>query len=169
MNAPRDKHRIFISYRRDDTESSAHRLSVSLAAHFGPGCVLVDYPELLPGADFVQVIRDTFASVDVLIALIGNRWATIADSTGTRRLDKPSDFVRVEISSALADGIRVLPVLVGGTEPPKPTELPDDLRTLAEHEPVEINDSNWEAQLARIAELIENETPRPRAAWKTPR
>ena len=37
---------------------------------------------------------------------------TIADQRGNRRIDDPRDFIRLEIETAIAHGVRIIPVLV---------------------------------------------------------
>ena len=49
---------------------------------------------------------------DVLVALIGKRWANVKKGAKSR-LDNSNDFVRLEISTTLPQNIRVIPVLVG--------------------------------------------------------
>ena len=67
------------------------------------------------GVDFVERIEQAIADCDLVLALIGDEWLTVADNTGKRRLDNPSDFVRIEISAALTrEDVRVIPVLVEG-------------------------------------------------------
>jgi hypothetical protein len=44
---------------------------------------------------------------------------------GTRRLDDPDDFVRLELEAALARGIRVIPVLVDRAPLPRSDSLPE--------------------------------------------
>ena len=39
------------------------------------------------GDDFVEVVTRAVGSCDVLLALIGDRWLTITDEHGRRRLD----------------------------------------------------------------------------------
>ena len=65
----------------------------------------VDSIEL--GDDFVEVITRAVGSCDVLLALIGDQWVTIADERRRRRLDDPNDFVRLEIEAALSRGVRL--------------------------------------------------------------
>src|SRR5262249_31712999 len=50
---------------------------------------------------------------------------------GQRRLDDPSDFVAIEIRSALARNIPVIPVLVGRAAGPGEDDLPESLKPLA--------------------------------------
>ncbi|MFL6515935.1 MAG: tetratricopeptide repeat protein, partial [Chthoniobacterales bacterium] len=50
---------------------------------------------------------------------------------GSRRIDDPSDFVRLEVEYALRRNIPLIPVLVNSTPMPKPETLPAELRELA--------------------------------------
>lgn len=43
---------------------------------------------------------------------------------GKRRIDDVNDYVRLEIEAALSRNVRVVPVLIHGTRPPAPSELP---------------------------------------------
>ena len=96
----------------------AGRLYDRLAAHFGADHVFMDVQGIEPGVDFVDAIERALGSCEIMIVLIGKDWLT-ADSAGRRRLDDPNDFVRVETATALARGIRVVPVLVEGAEMPR--------------------------------------------------
>ena len=115
--------RIFISYRREETAYPAAWLFDRLEARFGEEQIFKDVDSIEPGEDFVERITTAVASCDVLLALIGEEWLTIANEGG-RRLDDPKDFVRVEIEAALARDVRVVPVLVDDAVMPKADELP---------------------------------------------
>src|SRR3954454_3717472 len=104
---------IFISYRRTDAAGHAGRLYDRLVDRFGQASVFKDLDSMEPGADFVEVIQETVARCDALIAVIGRDW-TAAEQGGSRRLDDPEDWVRLEIANALTRKIRVVPVLVAG-------------------------------------------------------
>jgi hypothetical protein len=101
------------------------------------------------GDDFVEKIKQSVGSCDVLIAVIGKRWLISSDEEGRRRLDNAEDFVRLEIATALKRGIRVIPVLVDGASAPRSVELPDDLKALARRKALEVShaafnaDSEW--------------------------
>ena len=75
-----------------------------------------DIDSIQLGDDFVEVITRAVGSCDVLLALIGNEWATMTDEHGRRRLDNPDDFVRLEIEAALTRRVLVIPVLGGWGE-----------------------------------------------------
>jgi hypothetical protein len=104
---------IFICYRREDSIAYAGRIYDRLSSQFGAAKVFMDLDTLKPGADFVEVLEQAVASCDVLIAVIGKHWISSADEQGNLRLEKPDDFVRLEIGAALERNIRVVPLLVG--------------------------------------------------------
>jgi len=119
--------RVFISYRREETAYPAGWMYDRLADQYGDGQVFKDVDSIELGDDFVQVINRAVGSCDVLLAVIGGRWLTIADEHGRRRLDDPHDFVRLEIETALTRNVRVIPILIDGARMPRADELPDGL------------------------------------------
>ena len=116
--------RIFISYRREETAYPAGWLFDRLAEHFGAGQIFKDVDSIELGDDFVEMITRAVGSCDVLLALIGDRWLTVIDKQGRRRLDDPNDFVRLEIEAALKRNVRIIPILVEGATMPYADELP---------------------------------------------
>ena len=147
--------KIFISYRRSDTEGYAGRIFDRLGAHFGRQNIFMDVDTIQPGENFVEAIESAVSSCDVLIALIGDEWLTITDEDGKRRLENPHDFVRVEITAALKRGIRVIPVLLAGTEMPKARELPNDLQLMTELNALEIRHGSFDAGIEKLLQAIE--------------
>jgi TIR domain len=91
---------VFISYLRADSDYPAGWLFDRLAEHFGRDRVFKDVDSLQPGDDFAEVITAAVSSCAALVAVIGERWLTITDEHGRRRLDNPEDFVRLEIEAA---------------------------------------------------------------------
>ncbi|HTJ29968.1 MAG TPA: toll/interleukin-1 receptor domain-containing protein [Acidobacteriaceae bacterium] len=153
---------IFISYRRDDTEGEAGRLYDDLARAYGESSVFMDVSGIQPGLDFRKAIDDNVASCGVLLAVIGPTWATITGHDGARRLDNPSDYVRLEIASALKRGIAVIPVLVHEAHMPALELLPDDLKDLRYRNSVELTHARWRSDVdLLIAALKPYVDPRP--------
>src|SRR5229473_1808934 len=111
---------LFISYRRDDSGGHAGRLSDRLIARFGPDRIFMDVQDIQPGQNFLQAIEQTLDRCDCLLAVIGPRWLEIMQA----RQAKGEDFVRHEVSVALARGKTVIPVLVGGAKMPDGDLLP---------------------------------------------
>ncbi len=130
--------RVFISYRRDDSADITGRIFDRLRAHFDKQILFRDVDVIPFGSDFRQVIRKAVEDCQVLLAVIGPTWLSIASKTGTRRLDDPHDFVRLEIETALKRDIPVIPVLVGKAAMPEPIHLPDSLQPLVFRHGLEI-------------------------------
>ncbi len=145
---------IFISYRRDDSEGEAGRLYDDLIRIFGFEAVFMDVSDIHPGKDFRQAIDDNVAKCAVLLAMIGPGWATIQDASGTRRLDQPNDFVRLEIASALRRGIDVIPILVHGARMPSAADLPENLQSLAYRNCVELTHTRWNSDVEVLSRTL---------------
>ena len=94
--------KIFISYRREDSNREAQHFRDKLSAFLPASRILFDVDSIPPGADWRQHIEDSVASCDVLIAVIGKQWLSVKAEDGSRRLDHPNDWVRVEIETALS-------------------------------------------------------------------
>jgi hypothetical protein len=147
--------RISMSYRREDTAYPAGWLYDRLAGHFARGQVFKDIDSIELGDDFVQVITAAVESCDVLLALIGDRWLTVAGQDGRRRLDNPDDFVRLEIEAALARDVRVIPILVEGARMPSADELPASLAKLARRQALELSPSRFDDDSRRLLRVLE--------------
>jgi hypothetical protein len=134
-----------------------------LAAEFGRDQVFRDIDTLQPGEDFVEKINEVVGECDVFIAVIGPHWTRVTGKKGTRRLENPMDFVRLEIAAALKRNTRVIPVLVGDAEMPSAEELPDDLAMLTRRHAVEISDVRFRADvnhlIAKIRPLLRPVAP----------
>jgi len=155
-----DPPRVFINYRRDDAAGHAGRLYDALSARFGPEHVFMDVDAIRPGENFATVLDQSVGSCDVLIALIGRRWSTAVDREGRRRLERPEDYVRLELQTALASGrTRVIPALVQGAEMPASDELPEDMREFAMRQAIELSDVRWRSDVDRLIRELEGAAP----------
>jgi FHA domain/TIR domain len=123
--------RIFISYRRSDTEHIAGRLFDSLSAEYGAHEIFFD-TQTIPGAvAFESRIRDAIGASAVVLALIGKSW------TARKRSNLLSfflgaapdvDFVERELEIAFSLLVPVIPLLIGDAEMPHPNKLSDSTR-----------------------------------------
>jgi len=148
--------RVFINYRRDDAAGHAGRLYDALAARFGADQVFMDVDAIRPGENFAAVLDESVGQCDVLIALIGKRWTSATDREGRRRLERPEDYVRLELQTALAsDRTRVIPALVQGAEMPSSDELPQLMRELAMRQAIELSDVRWRSDVDRLIRSLE--------------
>lgn len=113
----------------------------------------MDVDTVEPGVDFVRVIEEAVGECDVLLALIGKRWANVGGGA-TSRLDDPEDFVRLEISTALARDIRVIPLLVDGMTMPSVETLPISLRPLSRRNAIEISNTRFTFDVERVITTV---------------
>src|SRR6267378_1754055 len=121
---------IAISYRRQDSSPVAGRLYDRLQAEFGKGSVFMDFDSIPYGVDFREHIKQTLQRAKVVVAIIGPEWCG-GKELSNRRIDDPTDFVRLEVASALENGIPIIPVLVNNTPMPEAKNLPPELEGLA--------------------------------------
>jgi hypothetical protein len=120
---------VIISYRREDTGWITGRIFDRLEAHFGKNSVFMDVDAIPEGVDFRQHIKTSLVQCDALIAIIGPKW--IGDrAAGRARIWDENDWVRIEIETALAKAVPIIPVLIDRTHLPTPNELPESLRQL---------------------------------------
>jgi TonB family protein len=145
---------IFISYRRNDSQGEAGRLFDDLAKHFGESSVFMDVAAIEAGRDFRKAIEEGVTKCGVLLVMIGMEWVDAKDERGARRLNDPSDFVRIETASALKRDIPVIPVLVRGAKMPSAEQLPDDLKELAYRNSIELTHARWRSDVQLLIEAL---------------
>jgi len=124
-------HGIFISYRRSDSEAYAGRVYDRLVSQFGKDEVFKDVDSMPMGVDFRKTLNSVIGRCQAVLVVVGPNWTNTRDPTGSRRLDNPDDFVRIELEAALAREIAVVPLLVAGAAMPDPAQLPGNLAAFA--------------------------------------
>ena len=145
--------RIFISYRRSDTEGYAGRLEDALKGYFGEHRVFRDVGGITPGEDFKHKIEESIERAGALIVLIGPNWLASQDG-GKPRLHELGDQVAVEIKAALDRKRVIVPVLVEGASMPHEEDLPDALKELTRRNAVSIRDADWRDDTTRLAKVL---------------
>lgn len=121
--------RVFICYRKKDTERFAELLSAKLALRFHPTKVFRDSDNIKGGDHWLdRLIREVRRS-DALLVIIGPKWLReLQEREGLSTKNK--DYVKLEITTALQNRVRIIPILVDDTLMPDPSELPDELKDL---------------------------------------
>jgi hypothetical protein len=152
--------RVFVSYRREDTAGYAGRLYDALTSRLDVAEVFMDVGDIEPGADFTTAIADAVEGADVMLALIGPRWATVVTPDGHRRIDEPDDYVVGEIAAALERGVRVIPVLIEDTPMPTADSLPERLRGLAQRNAIDLSTVSWRTDLEALLDALHRLTQR---------
>lgn len=141
---------IFISYRRVDSQREVRRIYDRLTAHFVSSEVFVDLDSIPLGKPFQGVLADALQKTAAGLVVVGPQWLSIANPDGSRRLDDPADYVRMEVSRLLAMDIPVIPCLVAGAALPGPEELPAPLRPLVNRQGVSLRPDFFEHDLDRL-------------------
>lgn len=148
--------KIFISYRRIDSNKDAGRIYDRLGLAFGSENVFIDFDKIPTASVFPVKIKEALHSCHVLLAIIGKKWLTVKNKDGQRRLDDPLDFVRMEVATALGrGGCLVVPVLVDNAKMPSANILPMDLRDLVTRNAIEIsNDPRFHSDVNKLIDAI---------------
>jgi hypothetical protein len=142
--------KIFLSYRRDDSAGQTGRLRDILVEELGDDCVFLDVDNIPLGTNFVEKLTQEVSSCAFLLVVIGSQWLSLRDASGKRRVDNPSDAVRIEVVTALQGNISVVPILLDGTEMPPADSLPEDMKALVVHHGIEINHTTFRPDVDRL-------------------
>jgi serine/threonine protein kinase len=146
--------RIFISYRRDDSAGYAGRVHDRLEREFGRDLLFMDVDTVPLAADFSVMLSEAVAKCGILIAVIGANWLHARDESGQRRLDNPSDYVRIEIAAALKRDIPIIPIFLEGARMPQAEHLPEDLSGLAVRNGLDVRHPTFHTDVDKLIEFL---------------
>ena len=141
--------KVFISYRRADCADVATWLYDEFKTEMPDLNVFRDERELDASEDYVEALNTQVSSSDVMIVLIGDRWAP-------SRLQNPKDILRREIQRALRAEVSVMPVLVDGTAMPDGRKLPGDLAKIATLQAVPLRREKRDKDFFQLRLAVEN-------------
>jgi hypothetical protein len=146
--------RLAISYRREDSSVITGRIFDRLVARYGRNSVFRDIDNIPAGADFREHINRVLDRSDVVLAMVGPRWA--GHRGGQNRLRNPADPVRVEVETALRKKVPLIPVLVLRAEMPKVEQLPESLQEFAYRNALRIDDGqDFDVHITRLLHSID--------------
>jgi len=141
--------KIFVSYRRDDSRALAVAgLVAQLRGHLGEDRVFIDN-DLPPGERYPDELRAELDASDVVVAVIHHRWATDFAA------DRPTDWVRYELSTALRQGKAVFPVLLQGAPQPRRGDVPADVAEVTSLQSTPLRSASYEEDIATLAAAID--------------
>jgi hypothetical protein len=154
--------KVFINYRREDTEAYARLLYDRLSKALGRDAVYLDVANPTPGVRYLEHIKSTAATSWVFLALIGPHWLSSMTRRSQARFEQPAtDLVKLEIELALSrgSGLKVVPILLGGAVMPNGESLPRSLRPLPSLQAIELRhahfDEDFEVLVGAVAEVSE--------------
>ncbi len=142
---------VFLSYRRSDTGGEAGRLADTFQQKLGKGFTFGDVSGIPLGEEFQSILERELAAAKVVLVLIGPEWLTEL----RRRLGQSDvDYVRLEISAALAIRKRIIPILLIGAALPIARDLPEDIGALAKYQAMTLRDESWSQDVDRLIDSI---------------
>lgn len=137
-----------------DSAWAAGRLYDELARQLGSKRVFIDVDSVEPGSDYVAAIRSAISRSDIILVLIGRRWLDATGDNGRRRLDQPTDPIRLEIEAALSLGKRVIPALIDGADMPTAGQLPESISELSRRNGIRLEHEVFADRVRGIVKLI---------------
>lgn len=146
--------KIFINYRRGDAPTSTERIYERLSREVGSASLFRDIHDIPVGADFARVLEAAIEESRVMLSVIGPNWLGHRALFGRRRISDRDDFVRFEIATALRQRLHVIPLLVDGAQMPSEGELPNEIRELSKRNALVVNQTAFDADLAKLASTL---------------
>ncbi len=149
---------IFINYRREDTSPEAKLISDALSEILSEESIFMDTETINVGDQWPDRIRSALINSQTIIVLIGPDWLRVGmDEWGQRRIDKESDWVRQEISTALSDEQKtVIPVLVRDATMPPAEVLPDCIAAITKKHLISIRRDYWDHDIELLKKNLNN-------------
>lgn len=146
--------KIFISYRRVDSEGWVRSIDERLVAEFGRENVFRDTASISAGTDFVEVLHERLAECRVMLVVIGPMWTVVRSNNETVRLLDEGDLVRQEIELAIKLGVWLIPVLVSNAPMPPEEKLPEPIQALARRQAHELLPRHFDADMNELVSVI---------------
>lgn len=154
-NLHKRTNQIFICYRREDSSWVAGRIYDRLVQKYSNEAIFKDINSIPLGTIFKDHIISVISQCSVFLVVISDRWMGENVELGKRRIDDPTDIMRMEIEVALQLDIPVIPLLVQHTSMPVKENLPLALNGLADRHGMRIsNDPYFHVDMDRLVEHL---------------
>jgi len=149
--------KIFICYRREDSQTIANFLKVKLEKFF-PRQVFLDTSSLPSGSLWPDEIQEALNRAEIVLVLIGDKWLTCHNLVdGRRRLDESGDWVRQELKTAIQKNKTLIPVLINSIKMPTEESLPEDIRGLTRFQAISLNENKLEPEVDQLIKELRSE------------
>lgn len=153
---------ITICYRREDSADVTGRIYDRLVDAFGDDSVFKDVDSMPLGVNFRTYLDGVISESSALLVVIGQKWLTCVNAAGGRRLDDAQDVVRLEIETAFARRIPIIPLLVQGASMPAEASLPVAIKDLASYNGTTIgHDPIFQSDVDRLIRNLASIVPVP--------
>ena len=144
--------KVFLNYRKADTDFGAHVLDQKLSERFGSDQVFLASKSIPLGAAWESAMMAAVAESDAVLVIIGRHWLTASDENG-QLIRQENDFVRREILLARELGKLIIPVRL---QAPRftATDLPAELSWLPECQDIEVRFRSAQADVDHLANRL---------------
>ncbi|GAA2038687.1 hypothetical protein GCM10009839_45400 [Catenulispora yoronensis] len=147
--------KVFLCYRSRDDGFAAVLLDEKLSGAFGPDEVFMASRSIEPGEIYSAVIERALKECETMLVLIGPRWVDTLQENEADAAAGTVDWVRHEISTAFANGTRVIPLLLSRTPRLDPHLLPSDIAALADYKYLTFDHRNVSGSLNQIIAALQ--------------
>jgi hypothetical protein len=145
--------KIFLSYRRDDSQAETILIYEALTKHFGKAGVFMDTSTIQAGDTWPERIKTALTDAQLVLAvIIHNRDWLGVDDLGDRRIQQDDDWVRQELALALESGKRLIPILAKDGDIPTPKYLHDSIQALHRMQALKIDFGQWDREKQRLVD-----------------
>jgi hypothetical protein len=145
--------KVFVSYRRSDTEHLAGRIADRLRNEPEIEEVFFDIDGIMPGENFEAKIDAALAESAICLVIMGPDWCG-KSSDGPARIFDESDFVRRETRAVLESDTKALPVLANDADMPGEDAVPEDLRSLLRINAVTVEFKSFERDMDNLIDAV---------------
>ena len=148
-------HKVFLSYRRADSQDVCGRIYEHLERELGQGVVFKDVDSLKLGVNFKDELARTLEHCKVALIVMGPNWIGAEDGSEAR-IASERDYVRIEAEAVLRRDIPVIPVFVRGAQTVDVSRLPDTLTELDERNGIQIRpDPDFKNDMNRLVSALQ--------------
>lgn len=147
------KKKIFISYRRNDTQYQVDDLyDILIQNGVAKESIFKDIESIGVGENYEDAIDQALEACDVCLVAIGPNWVSEENKA---RLHSKDDYVQKEIAKALIKKkVLVVPVLFDSSMP-EASDLPKSIKELSLRNAFEVSRRHKEADIAELIEKLE--------------
>jgi len=122
---------IFISYRREDSQTAVSSLYKNLLDRFGKNAVFADTASIQPGELWDKRLRKTVEESKIILVVIGDNWLCVEkDNPAQLRICSKDDWVRQEIETAMSLSKTIVPIFLSDIKRPSYPDLPASIINL---------------------------------------
>lgn len=157
--------KVFLSYRRADSQATAGRIAQFLDHVPAVDKVFLDVDDIQLGEHFEHRIGATLAEATHAFVLIGSQWPGPVTASGQPRLFDADDPVRYEVERALGGSARVVPILLDGTPMPRANQLPTALAPLSKLNAFALRTASFDEDMDNLLDVLLGNKPGRGSRW----